>query len=330
MQVQHIYQNINLDFTDFSNKCLVGIKFVKCNIRNCKFVNSDLSYVIFESCDLYRSDFSGAILYFTRLNDCDATKASFVNAFLNGIRFKDTVITYAVFGEDFNTGIERKSIESNLVNENFLQLNIGDNILDIKVLENKYDGLFIKDNNIAIEFIKNNNENQWRVLRRKSEIAISIKNIFEENGYKDKSLHYYFLHRQFLRKSNKNFVLRFVDYVGNELFWGYGVKPLNPIVFFFVNCFIFSIIYSFLPLINDRSGIKYYGKIIKIFDDSYHLNLLSYLKVAYTTFLFSTLSVFGDVDIVGYGRIFVVIQVSVSVLLIGLGVTSLSKKLANS
>lgn len=329
MMANRTFENQIFDYSDFSGKCLVGVKFLNCSVRFCNFSNSDLSYSLFESCDLYQSKFNEAVLYFTRISNCDATKAVFTDSFLNGIRIQNTVVTYTEFGQDFKTGHERKSTISSNVTDEYLKLNTGDTLPDITNLEATFKGIYVIDNNIAIQFI-NADKDKWRILKRKSEISLSIKKILEENGYKDKSLHYYFLHRQYFRKSKRNSIIRFFDYVGNELFWGYGVRLLNPVLSFFINCIFFSIIYSILPVLNEESGMAISGDVIHVISNPLGINFIEYFKILYGSFLISSLSVIGDIDFVGYAKIFVVLHTMISVLLIGLGITALSKKLANS
>lgn len=324
-----IFQDQLLDYKDFSTQCLIGVKFINCSIRFCKFLKTDLSYAVFESCDLYKTQFNDSVLYHTKILNCEATKAIFLDSYLNGVRIQNTVVTYTEFGEKFKTSLERKSIQTSNVTAEYFTINTQELLPDLSSLETDYMGIHVLDANIAIQFINNEND-KWRVMRRKSEIALTIKKILEENGYKDKSLHYYFLHRQYLRKAKKNSFFRFVDYVGNELFWGYGVKFVNPVVSFFVNCIIFSIIYSVLPLFDSTSGMTISGNIIHVIYSPCSVSFVEFFKVLYGSFLISSLSVFGEIDLIGYAKLFVVLHTMISVLLIGLGITALSKKLANS
>jgi len=325
--MQSNYNEQILDYQDFSNKCLIGIQFKNCSIRFCKFNNSDISYAKFESCDLYNTTFQDSVLYFTRIIDCDATKAKFKDAFLNGIRIKDTVITYAEFGITFNTNKERKSVLVKDVGDDFFKCAIGTEISQIRDIENNFKGIYLIDSNIAIKFIDTDDSDSWR---RKSEVALQIKKITEENGYTDKALNYYFLHRKFLRKSFKSKFHRFFDYVFNELFWGYGVRIINPVITFFVNCIFFSIVYSLLPIFDFNSGIRISDKIIIVFNGNFHTGILAYLEILYSSILISSLSLFGNIDVAGFGKPFVILHVLISVLLIGLGLSALSKKLANT
>ncbi|HMG13898.1 MAG TPA: pentapeptide repeat-containing protein [Saprospiraceae bacterium] len=327
--MKSIFQDEVLDYQDFSNKCLIGVKFKNCSIRFCKFDNSDISYAEFDSCDLYNTTFSGSVFYFTRVSDCDATKAKFTDSFLNGIRLKDTVITYAEFGVDFKTNKERKSIQIESVSDKFLICHTGDSINPITNIEKDFIGIHSTDKKIAFEFIATESS-EWKTWRRKSEVALQVKKIIEDNGYTDKALEYYFLHRRYLRKSYANIFHRFLDYSCNELFWGYGVRILNPVIVFFLNSILFSVLYSILPLLNPNSGIKYYGKIVNLFNETFAVGLIKYFEILYSSILISCLSLFGDIDIVGYGRPLAILHVLISVLSIGLGVTALSKKLANA
>lgn len=346
MAIKKVYTNENLDRIDFSNRCFVGVHFVNCSLRKCMFNGCDLSYVRFENCDLYESTFDYAVLYHTRIKDCDATKAVFNKSFLSGIRILNTVIIRTNFGNDFKTHKERKSVEVCDVNNKYLLVNLGDKIDKITSIEQKYEGIYISDTEIAIKFYEISNEAfekrkwesiyknpDWRAWRRKSDIAIMIKRILEENGMKDQSLHYYYLHRVHLRRTMLNPFQAALDYLVNDQFWGYGVKSRQPILFFYINTLVFSIIYSILPYVNKFSGLKLNDEIILICtkdeDGSICFSLLAFVKVYYYSLLLSCLAVFGDMDIVGYGKIFAIMHVMISVLLIGLGITALAKKLAN-
>jgi hypothetical protein len=171
-------------------------------------------------------------------------------------------------------------------------------------------------------------QSKWRAWRRKSEIALTVKRILEENGYKDKSLDYYYLHRKYLRKSKKNGFLRFYDLIGNQFFWGYGVKISHPVISFFLSTLFFSIIYTLLPLIDSKSGVSVANSIINVSSPDGQ-GFLDFLRILYCSILVSSFSVFGSIDIVGYAQLVAVLHVLVSVLLIGLGISTLSKKLAN-
>lgn len=328
--MKKVFKKENLDYTDFSNSCLIGVSFDDCSLRFCQFKDSDLSYSKFENCDIYCSSFQNAVLYTTRFISCDATKADFNKSYLNGLRIKDTNVTHTIFGFYFNTGLERKPEKELYESLNYLQLELGKTNLpkNISELEKEYDGIYCITTNIIIRFIKTGNSN-WRVFRRKSEIAKIIKNILEDNGYTDKSTDYYFFHRKFHRKSIQNWPLRFLDYFWGELFWGYGVRVKNPLIAFFINCIIFSLIYSFLPFVDNNSGIEFDDKILTVFSSNGGINYNGYLNVLYWSILISSLSVFGNMNVVGYAKVFSVIHVLISVLSLGLGVSALTRKMAN-
>lgn len=326
--MKKVYRNEILDYKNFEQMCLIGIKFINCKIRFCNFKYSDLSYAIFDSCDLYCSNFDYAIIYTTRFHNCDATKAIFAESYLNGIRIKDTVVTYTNFGNSFNTGKERKPIKIDKITDKTLVLQLEQKLPDkINNIESQYDCIHCTTTGIAISFIQPEEDN-LRVWRRKSEIAKCVKNILEENGYHDKSLEYYYHHRKFLRKSHKNIFSRFLDYFFGELFWGYGVKVSNPVIAYFVNCAVFSIVYSVLPFFDVKSGILTKNQVIHVFDGT-HFDFCNYLEILYSSILISSLSVFGDIHVVGIAKIFAILHVLFSILSLGLGITALTKKMAN-
>ncbi len=322
------FENVCFDGHDFSSKCHIGIRFKNCSLRYCDFSNSDLSYAVFESCDMYRATFSGAVLYTTRLIDCDATKVNFEHAYLNGLRASNINITHACFGHDYCTGAVRKSHEGKTYSGNWLSCKLGDKIGDISQIEKEYSGILCESTSRAISFDSHNNE-VWRKWRRKSEISKTIQKIYEENGYRDKSLEYYYWYRVFFRKSSTNRIWRVVDYVFGGLVWGYGVKAWNPVIAFFVNAFVFSLLYACLPVLIPGSGIMVSGNLVSIIDECNLFNPASYFNSLYGSLLISSLSVFGSVDMAGYGKMLAVVQVLVSILTMGLGISSLTKKMAN-
>ena len=329
MRIEEINKEKIFDGYDFSNKCLIGVYFFNCSFRGCNFSGSDLSYATFERCDLYFSVFSESVLYVTRIVSCDATKADFSQAYLNGFRAKDTDFTKTKFGNSFNTHLERKSITEEIKSENFLIIGIGETIDSIKTTEDKFEGIICSSNHISIKFYPVDS-NYWRVWQRKSEIAKTVHKLLSDNGYSEKSLDYYFLYRQFLRKSLRNPLKRMIDYFMGELFWGYGVKIWNPVIAFFINTFFFSLIYSLLPLLAPNSGLSINNNLINIWDgNNIYLAIEDYLQVMYCSFLISSLSVFGSIDVLGVGKLFAVIHVLVSILSLGLGVSAFTKRMAN-
>lgn len=326
--MDQIFENECLDHTDYSNHCLIGVKFINCLLRFCDFQGCDLSYTTFENCDLYRSNFDHAVIYTTRLHSCDLTKARFVHSFLNGIRIKDTIVTYTEFGYEFKTSMERKPCKITEVTPGFYECATGPMESAVSAIEQNYQGIYNPASGYAIKFSDPNQED-WRIWRRKSETAKVIKNILEENGYKDKSIEYYFFHRKFLRKSMQNKLLRSLDYFWGELFWGYGTKIANPVIGFFINSVFFSIVYAILPYIFKDSGMKTSSDIIYVIGPDLGTSLLRYLDILYGSILISSLSVFGNIDVAGWAKLFSLIHILISVLSIGLGMASLTKKMAN-
>lgn len=324
-----VYRNLDLRYTDFQQTCLIGSKFINCNLGFCSFENADLSYVLFEQCDLYNVKFNNAIMYATSLHDCDCTKTSFCEAYLNGIKTKNIFIVHTNFGFSFNTGKERKQITVSSPKNNYFETQIGNMPMKISEIEQYYNGIYCTDTKIAIQFIETDNDVR-RVWLRKSEIAKTIKLILEQNGYNDRALDYYFYHRRFQRKAINNFFYRWGQLLWGELFWGYGVKIINPIISYFVNTIVFSIIYSILPYIPciPNSGMSINNELLYVYTDSGFM-FSEFLNIIYGSFLISSISVFGIVDVCGIARFFAVIQIQISILLLGLGVTALGKRMSN-
>lgn len=323
-----INENISFINDDFSNQCLIGVVFIGCKLNHANFTGTDLSYAQFINCDLYCTNFNNSILYSCVIRDCDCTKASFREACLNGIKVQNVIIPHIDFDDAFVTGKERKqSYNLSLMKEkNIYKTNLGYKLeKSIQEIEEQYEGIY--SNNILILFIDPQLDH-LRVWKRKSEIANIIKMIYDNNGYKDKAIDYYYYQRKFQRKSYKSWIKKHVEYLFQDFFWGYGVRISNPIKSFTLSIIFFSIIYSVIPYIDSQSGLLYNDEILKIFEDSC-LNFSTYLDILYNSFLISSLSIFGSITVVGYAKIFVVIQILIAILLLGLGVAALGKKMSN-
>lgn len=326
--MNNINENISFINSDFSNQCLIGMVFIGCKLNHTNFSGADLSYAQFINCDLYCTNFNNSILYSCIIKDCDCTKASFREACLNGIKVQNVIIPHIEFDDVFVTGKERKQNYdlSLLDNKNIYKISIGSKLgQSIQQLEEQYDGIYC--NNILIIFIDPQID-QLRVWKRKSEIANIIKMIYDNNGYKDKAIDYYYYQRKFQRKSYNSCIKRMFEYLFQDFFWGYGVRILNPIKSFCISIFIFSLIYAVLPYLDSNSGLLYDEQILKVFDGSC-LSMSTYLDILYNSFLISSLSIFGSTNVIGYAKLFVVIQILIAILLLGLGVAALGKKMSN-
>jgi hypothetical protein len=331
IEIKKKYQSEILDYTDFSNQCLIGVHFSKCSLRFCSFRHSDLSYTIFEECDLYSTDFEESVLYSTRIHNSDCTKTSFVKAFLNGLKVKEIFVVKTNFGFDFNTNKERKPIlvsETNI--ENFYVCPLGKMQSSVKEIEDNNIGIFCPTTNIAIKFIDTTKDKR-NVWLRKSEISKILKLILEQNGYSDKSLDYYFYHRRFLRKSQNNIFKRMIDFLFGELFWGYGVRIVNPMISFFINLFFFAILYVLSPYIfSEPSGMCIDQNLLFVYTQEEGFCVANFFEILYGTTLISALSAFGSIAVIGFARIFAILQILISIVLLGIGITALGKRMANT
>lgn len=254
----------------------------------------------------------------------------FVMPILMDLKLKNIFIVHTEFGYSFNTGKERKPIEYSKKEDSFFEAKLGPIPMNVSEIEDTFNGIYCPNTQIAIRFIDTENDKQ-RVWVRKSEIAKTIKLILEQNGYNDKALDYYFFHRRFRRKTISSWFKRWSELLWGELFWGYGVKIINPVITFFINTILFSVIYSLLPynLYLTEAGMSINNKLVYIYNTDTGVLISEYLKILYGSFLISSLSIFGSVDVHGIACLFAIIQIQISILLLGLGVTALGKRMSN-
>lgn len=71
------------------------------------------------------------------------------------------------------------------------------------------------------------------------------------------------------------------------------------------------------------------NKLVYIYNTDTGVLISEYLKILYGSFLISSLSIFGSVDVHGIACLFAIIQIQISILLLGLGVTALGKRMSN-
>jgi hypothetical protein len=319
----------DFDNRDFSNQCVIGVRFVRCRIRRSNFSGADLSYAIFEDCDLYETKFVDAVLYTCRISGCDATKADFSRALLNGIRFKDTDITHAIFGNEFEIGKNRKwTTQDRLLGSVLRTKSLVTMKSSIRSVEACFDGIFCEDTEHAIQFIDDPDDQRWRKWRRRSEVAKTVERLLIENGYRDRSLAVYFMYRYYNTRADQSRLRRIARQFFLEWVWGYGVRILRPAVAWTIVVLVFAAIYGLLPLWNPTAGLSVSGP---------PRGLLESGKVYWDRlgdFLFfscqlSTLSVYGDMKPVGAAKLIALLQQVMSVIIVGLGVAATTRRIGN-
>jgi hypothetical protein len=319
----------NLDKRDFSNQCVIGVRFVRCRIRRSNFSGADLSYAIFEDCDLYETKFVGAVLYTCRISGCDATKADFSQALLNGIRLKDTDITHAIFGNQFEIGKNRKWRTPERLAGNVLRINsLVTMELPIGSIEESFDGIFCEDTGHAIQFIDDPDDNEWRKWRRRSEVAKTVERVLVENGYKDRSLDVYFMYRYYNTRADQNGLRRLVRLFFLEWVWGYGIRPLRPVVAWIIVVLIFTAVYGLLPMWNPTAGLSSSGAPQGLLESG----TIGWNRLV-DFFIFScqvsSLSIYGDMKPVGAARLIALLQQVMSIVIVGFGVATITRRIGN-
>lgn len=327
-----MYVDRDLVGHNFENQCLIGVRFVRCAIRRSNFSNADLSYAVFEGCDLYETKFVGAVLYTCHFRDCDATRADFSGAFLNGIRFRDTDITRTEFGSTFDVGRNRKRLALNQITGNVLHTTSGAVTGSIQSIEQQYEGVVCvgASQSYAIQFVTEGAEEQWRVWRRKSEVAKTIERLQLENGYKDKSMSAYFAFRRFETRSQQSRVRRLARVFFLEWIWGYGTSVGRPTLAWMLLVLMFTAVYAILPAYSTTSGLVLspVG-----FPERPFAEGVVYWQRLSDIFVFScqvsSLSVYGDVKPVGVAKWIALLQQVLSVVLVGAGVAAITKRIGN-
>jgi hypothetical protein len=324
------FEDKTFDNCDFSNQCIVGVRFVRCRIRRTDFSGADLSYAIFEDCDVYETKFVEAVLYTCRFYGCDATKANFSGALLNGIRFQDTDITHAEFGKEYDVGKNRKWRMPDRLHGKILTTKSFDSLgAPIRYVEAQYDGIFSQDTGHAIQFIDDPDNQDWRKWRRRSEVAKTVERLLVENGYKDRSLDVYFMYRYYDTRADRNHLSKYARVFFLEWVWGYGVKILRPVVAWAIVVMVFTLIYGLLPTWKPTAGLS--------FSSGSPLSLLESGKIYWDRFVdffvfsfqVSSLSVYGDMKPAGAARLIALLQQLLSVVIVGLVVATITRRIGN-
>lgn len=322
------YEGEILDGRDFSRRCLLGVRFTQCSLRRCSFEASDLSYAAFEECDLYECSFRGAALYVTKFFQCDATKAQFDGALVSGVRIRDTDVTHVEFGADLTIGKNRKRDTIGKEGNGYLVCKFAEQISDPKLLEKNYNGIYCPTTHISIAFIDEGPEEQWRIHRRRSEVAKILERVLNENGYKDRSLGMYYKMRYYQTRATRNFLGRYLKIIFFEWLWGYGVKPLRPAFSSLMVALLFAGAYAALPFVSPLSGVGSSAGPTLVYSngaispDGVRDILVFALQVA-------TISIYGDINPIGLGKWLAILQTIGSVVMIGLLVATVTRRIGN-
>lgn len=247
---------------DFSNKILIGADFSGSDCTSCNFSNSDLSYANFKNSNLYRANFSQSILFVTRFEDCTLTRANFRKAFIYGIEFVGNVnVTYCDFSEPQLEITRRSSVfpaDKSIYREIDIDFRVSHQFasttekvgFDFKSLF----GSKIKCNGHCVEF---NDYKPFEKEMQYSQIYNRLKRIHKENYFYNEAGNFYFLERQWERKSwftrgtEESFSIKGILVRTSktffawliEIFTGYGERPLSLILWVLFGVFAFAGIY---------------------------------------------------------------------------------------
>jgi len=324
-----IHTDQDFDSRDFRNHCIIGVRFIRCRIRRTDFSGADLSYAVFEDCDLYEARFVGAVLYTCRFYGCDVTKADFSAALLNGIRVKDTDVTHTVFGRAFDVGKNRKWTTRERMVGNILCTNSLTKMEDpIRSIEEDFDGIFCEDTGHAIQFTNDPDDQTWRQWRRRSEVAKTVERLLSENGYKDRSLDVYFLYRYYATRADQSRIRRFVKQFLLEWIWGYGIKILRPVLAWAMVILFFALIYGILPVYDATSGLTATDVPLSLYESGQ----ICWGRIAdFVVFSgqLSTLSVYGNLKPVGAAKFIALLQQVISLVIVGFGVATITRRIGN-
>jgi hypothetical protein len=339
------YYGVTVDGVDYSYKCMIGVEFRDCNLRNVNLTGSDLSYARFIGCDLYQADFSQTVLYAAWFVHCDMTKAVFEKSFLSGIRISDCNVTHTVFGSTIDVGRVRKSHSvqydkgvlvagSGAGNgHGILQVEFGAPIVGAKVIEETYSGIYCEGFDRVIQFSDDAMHEQWRAWRRREEIAKILKVVYLDNGYYERGLKYYYLERQFRRRAmpwlSRKGLSRLVDFVTGEVLWAYGTSLLRPFLVYCAATIGAAVALLSMPSWTSTGGVLLGScKASKCTPISLvHGGLNTISDVAY--YLVTAAVGNNSYDAVGTGRIIFLAYNILALVLLSLWFASVARRLAN-
>lgn len=254
-QQKSVYSNEDLTKHDFSNKILIGVRFVNCQLRECFFTGADLSFAQFINCDLYRSNLEKVILYVTKFDSCNLTRTIFDMSCIYGVTFYNVNITYSSFTNlqlesKRRININKQDI-SNLDEKTYKEVPVGGNIdayLNFDVISK------FKCNNFYFDI--RNWKNKHEKYSEYAQIYNRLKRVYKENNFLLEAAEFYYLERKALRKSwykqdpkdarslskycrIKKTIFSFLS----EIVCGYGEKPLRVITWIGATWGIFGYYY---------------------------------------------------------------------------------------
>jgi hypothetical protein len=198
----------------------------------------------------------------------------------------------------------------------------------IRKIEETYDAIFCEDTSQAIHFIDDPVNQGWRKWRRRGEVAKTVERILVENGYKDRSLDVYFMYRYYDSRADQRVVRRAFRRLLLEWLWGYGVKVMRPILAWLVVVLLFTLIYALLPAWDPSVGLSASGT-----PRGFLQGGMVCWQGLFDSFVFSSqvssLSVYGDMKPVGVAKLVALIQQVMSVIIVGFGVATITRRIGN-
>ena len=253
------FSNQDLTKQNFSNRILIGANFTNSKLEGCKFDNADLSYANFTGANAYRASFKGSMLFVTRFQDCTLTRAVFDYSFIYGVEFIGNVnVTYCSF-EKLQLEVTRRATDHSTDLKNHTEIKPNDKIVnriastkDSSGLDyKKFYGNLIISNGYKLSF---EDYKTYEKEMQYSQIYNRLKRVHKENNFFTEAGHYYYLERQWERKSwfTKAKPLHFeaatdlykfgrtiMAYIVEKL-TGYGEKPLNLVSWILITLLVYA------------------------------------------------------------------------------------------
>ena len=130
------------------------------------------------------------------------------------------------------------------------------------------------------------------------------------------------------RRADRNRLSRYARLFLLEWVWGYGVKILRPVVAWAIVVVVFTLIYGLLPAWTPTAGLSSSGTPLGLLESGkiYWSRLLDFFVFS---FQISSLSVYGDMKPIGVARLIALLQQLLSVVIVGFGVATITRRIGN-
>lgn len=328
------------EFLEVANKNIVCAVFTNCKFCNIKFKECTFYGCIFDTCDFAGGGVSFENCTFVKvetektpsLNVKDNLSCEFINCNMY-VKFQNSDISYLIIGESNieNTSIELSNIRSIIIyNCEIDKMEIADSDLSGGKFINTYmidfsfnDKLISKIDEktffdkIALRY---HNRDEYEGIY---EVYETVADKLEENRLKNNFGEYYYQCKLIQRKS-----LEPVPRIGSFINWftsGYGERVIAPLISSLVLIFIFAIIYYIIGIDINGNEVKLTMDIFRNFDFKEFVYNFS-KSITISTGLFAGIGVL-EAKPVESADLIVDIEMVVGVIMVGVGIGTLTRKL---